>query len=108
MQAEKVSSGVQKVGRLPASLVEGVALWGYVKVEEELRVLDGCVWVVWEEVAGANECGLRCSCLFRLAWCCRSCPVVKMGKLCIEVGSKDKIAFISEDLCIGCGICSRK
>jgi ATP-binding cassette subfamily E protein 1 len=38
----------------------------------------------------------------------RSCPVVKMGKLCIEVKTSDKIAFISEDLCIGCGICSRK
>lgn len=38
----------------------------------------------------------------------RSCPVVKMGKLCIEVLPTDKVAFISEDLCIGCGICSRK
>ena len=38
----------------------------------------------------------------------RSCPVVKMGKLCIEVLSTDKVAFISEDLCIGCGICARK
>lgn len=28
-----------------------------------------------------------------------------MGKLCIEVTSNDKIAWISEDLCIGCGIC---
>ena len=27
------------------------------------------------------------------------------GKLCIEVGSSSKIAFISEELCIGCGIC---
>ena len=27
------------------------------------------------------------------------------GKLCIEVSSKDKIAFLSEELCIGCGIC---
>ncbi|TPX30244.1 hypothetical protein SmJEL517_g06149 [Synchytrium microbalum] len=30
------------------------------------------------------------------------------GKLCIEVGSDSKIAFISEDLCIGCGICTKK
>ena len=28
-----------------------------------------------------------------------------MGKLCIEVSTNDKIAWISEDLCIGCGIC---
>lgn len=31
-----------------------------------------------------------------------------MGKLCIEVTPTDKIAFISEELCIGCGICSKK
>ena len=28
-----------------------------------------------------------------------------MGKLCIEVTPNDKIAAISEELCIGCGIC---
>jgi translation initiation factor RLI1 len=28
-----------------------------------------------------------------------------MGKLCIEVSPTDKIAAISETLCIGCGIC---
>lgn len=37
--------------------------------------------------------------------CKKSCPVVRMGKLCIEVASNDKIAKISEELCIGCGIC---
>ncbi|KAH0826624.1 RNAse L inhibitor-type ATP binding cassette protein [Lanmaoa asiatica] len=31
-----------------------------------------------------------------------------MGKLCIEVKPSDKIAFISEFLCIGCGICVKK
>ena len=40
--------------------------------------------------------------------CKRSCPVVKVGKLCIEVGPKDKIAWLSEELCIGCGICVKK
>ncbi|QRV76461.1 ABC transporter [Ceratobasidium sp. AG-Ba] len=40
--------------------------------------------------------------------CKKSCPVVKMGKLCIEVKPTDKIAFISEILCIGCGICVKK
>ena len=40
--------------------------------------------------------------------CKRSCPVVKVGKLCIEVSPKDKIAFLSEELCIGCGICVKK
>lgn len=33
--------------------------------------------------------------------CKKACPVVKLGKLCIEVGPKSKIAFISEPLCIG-------
>ena len=27
------------------------------------------------------------------------------GKLCIEVSPASKIAFLSEELCIGCGIC---
>ncbi|PKI85385.1 Fe-S cluster-binding ribosome biosynthesis protein [Malassezia vespertilionis] len=40
--------------------------------------------------------------------CKRSCPVVRMGRLCIEVAPASKIAFISETLCIGCGICTKK
>ena len=40
--------------------------------------------------------------------CKKSCPVVKIGKLCIEVKSTDKVAFLSETLCIGCGICVKK
>eukprot|EP00842_Homolaphlyctis_polyrhiza_P006382 jgi/Hompol1/6745/HPOL_005063-RA len=40
--------------------------------------------------------------------CKKSCPVVRMGKLCIEVDPNSKIAFLSEDLCIGCGICVKK
>jgi len=40
--------------------------------------------------------------------CKKSCPVVRMGKLCIEVSPASKIAFISEELCIGCGICVKK
>lgn len=31
-----------------------------------------------------------------------------LGRLCIEVTPTDKIAFISEPLCIGCGICTKK
>lgn len=37
--------------------------------------------------------------------CKKSCPVVRMGKLCIEVNPNSKIASLSEELCIGCGIC---
>uniref|UniRef100_A0A8C9RXR9 ATP-binding cassette, sub-family E (OABP), member 1 n=1 Tax=Scleropages formosus TaxID=113540 RepID=A0A8C9RXR9_SCLFO len=40
--------------------------------------------------------------------CKKSCPVVRMGKLCIEVTSQSKIVWISESLCIGCGICIKK
>ncbi|XP_010511564.1 PREDICTED: ABC transporter E family member 1-like [Camelina sativa] len=40
--------------------------------------------------------------------CKKSCPVVKTGKLCIEVTSASKSAFLSEELCIGCGICVKK
>ena len=36
--------------------------------------------------------------------CKKSCPVVKLGKLCIEVTPKSKLAFISEPLCIGTSI----
>eukprot|EP01056_Protomagalhaensia_sp_Gyna25_P005309 Protomagalhaensia_sp_Gyna_25__5308@NODE_664_length_2890_cov_17_813399_g518_i0_p1_GENE_NODE_664_length_2890_cov_17_813399_g518_i0NODE_664_length_2890_cov_17_813399_g518_i0_p1_ORF_typecomplete_len615_score108_71ABC_tran/PF00005_27/1e18ABC_tran/PF00005_27/2_4e17AAA_21/PF13304_6/4_2e09AAA_21/PF13304_6/6_3e08RLI/PF04068_15/1_2e15AAA_15/PF13175_6/1_9e05AAA_15/PF13175_6/1e05SMC_N/PF02463_19/3_3e02SMC_N/PF02463_19/0_009SMC_N/PF02463_19/50SMC_N/PF02463_19/0_00021AAA_29/PF13555_6/0_064AAA_29/PF13555_6/0_0 len=40
--------------------------------------------------------------------CKRSCPVVRTGKMCIEVEPSSKVAFISEPLCIGCGICVKK
>lgn len=40
--------------------------------------------------------------------CKRSCPVVRQGKLCIEVVPTSKVAYISEHLCIGCGICVKK
>jgi len=40
--------------------------------------------------------------------CKKSCPVVKLGKLCIEVNNKSKIAYIAEPLCIGCGICVKR
>lgn len=36
---------------------------------------------------------------------CRCCVCCPAGKLCIEVSSSSKLAWISEELCIGCGIC---
>eukprot|EP01041_Mallomonas_annulata_P004554 gene4554-9034_t len=40
--------------------------------------------------------------------CKKSCPVVKLGKMCIEASLNSKLAYISEELCIGCGICVKK
>ena len=37
--------------------------------------------------------------------CKTKCPVVRMGKRCVEIGKKSKI---SEVLCIGCGACVRE
>ena len=39
--------------------------------------------------------------------CKRNCPVVSQGKLCIEVTSASKVAYISEELCTGCNICTK-
>lgn len=38
--------------------------------------------------------------------CKKSCPVVRMGSQCITI--QNKLALISEELCIGCGICVKK
>lgn len=40
------------------------------------------------------------------AWLC-DCAL-HAGKLCIEVDATSKVAFISEPLCVGCGICVKK
>eukprot|EP00009_Paramoeba_aestuarina_P017514 CAMPEP_0201531094 /NCGR_PEP_ID=MMETSP0161_2-20130828/46581_1 /ASSEMBLY_ACC=CAM_ASM_000251 /TAXON_ID=180227 /ORGANISM="Neoparamoeba aestuarina, Strain SoJaBio B1-5/56/2" /LENGTH=607 /DNA_ID=CAMNT_0047933777 /DNA_START=1 /DNA_END=1824 /DNA_ORIENTATION=+ len=40
--------------------------------------------------------------------CKQSCPVNRQGKLCIEVTPATKVAQISEELCVGCGICVKK
>jgi translation initiation factor RLI1 len=40
-------------------------------------------------------------------WLQPGCFCCFLGKLCIEVSPADKIAFISEELCIGCGICAK-
>ncbi|CAL4941272.1 unnamed protein product [Urochloa decumbens] len=57
------------------------------------------VTVVEEDRCKPKKCGQECK---------RNCPVVKIGKHCIEVGPKSKSALISKELCIGCGICVKK
>jgi len=40
--------------------------------------------------------------------CKKLCPVVRQGKLCVMVKPESKIAVISEKICIGCNICTKK
>ncbi|CAK0891507.1 unnamed protein product [Prorocentrum cordatum] len=40
--------------------------------------------------------------------CKKFCPVVRTGKACIEADKDSTLAWISEVLCIGCGICVKK
>ena len=40
--------------------------------------------------------------------CQKTCPVNKTGKMCIEVTKASKICFISENMCIGCGMCVKR
>ena len=46
-----------------------------------------------------KKCALECK---------KSCPINKAGKLCIDVTQASKISFVSEDLCIGCGLCIKR
>ncbi|XP_074282919.1 ABC transporter E family member 2-like isoform X2 [Silene latifolia] len=46
-----------------------------------------------------KKCGQECK---------KICPVEKTGKQCIEVTAAAKLAFISEELCFGCGQCVQK
>ena len=53
------------------------------------------VAVVDRELCQSKKCGLECI---------KECPVNINGEECIVLG-KDAISLISEELCIGCGIC---
>ncbi|KAL6201071.1 hypothetical protein ACLB2K_024786 [Fragaria x ananassa] len=57
------------------------------------------IMIVNSDKCKPKKCGQECN---------RSCPVVRSGKLCVEVSPASKIASISEELCIGCGICVKK
>ncbi|KAM7268661.1 hypothetical protein ACFE04_010827 [Oxalis oulophora] len=63
-------------------------------VDQKLRIA-----IVNADRCKPNKCRQECK---------KSCPVVKMGKLCIEVGPATGIATIAEGLCNGCGICVKK
>jgi ATP-binding cassette, sub-family E, member 1 len=53
------------------------------------------VAVLDEDLCHSDKCGLECI---------RDCPVNINGEDCIHLG-EEKLAVISESLCIGCGIC---
>jgi len=53
------------------------------------------VAVVDEDLCQSKKCGLECI---------KECPVNINGEECIVLG-ENKLALISEELCIGCGIC---
>ena len=57
-----------------------------------IAIVDG-------EKCKPKKCNLECK---------KNCPVVRVGKLCIEVTSNSRLATLSESLCIGCGICVKK
>ncbi|CAN6243960.1 unnamed protein product [Urochloa humidicola] len=52
--------------------------------------------VVVEDRCRPNKCGQECR---------RRCPVNATGRQCIQVTPSSKVSMISEDMCIGCGIC---
>ncbi|KAF8750569.1 hypothetical protein HU200_012369 [Digitaria exilis] len=52
--------------------------------------------VVVEDRCRPNKCGQECR---------RRCPVNATGRQCIQVTPSSKLSLISEDMCIGCGIC---
>lgn len=55
-------------------------------------------------VIDADKCKPK-KCSFE---CKKVCPVVMIGKLCIEVNNNSTISKLNEDMCIGCGICVKK
>ncbi|CAI4231443.1 unnamed protein product [Auanema sp. JU1783] len=55
--------------------------------------------IVEKDRCKPKNCGLPCK---------RSCPVNRQGKQCMVVETTSPILFISEVLCIGCGICVKK
>lgn len=57
------------------------------------------VAVLDEELCQPKKCGLECIVY---------CPVNKTGGACIVQRPEDNKALISEDLCMGCGICIKK
>jgi ATP-binding cassette subfamily E protein 1 len=59
--------------------------------ESKLRIA-----IINKEKCKPKNCKLECK---------RACPVNKSGKLCITVEKTSVTCEISEEMCIGCGLC---
>mmetsp|Transcript_8447 Transcript_8447/g.20758 ORF Transcript_8447/g.20758 Transcript_8447/m.20758 type:complete len:451 (+) Transcript_8447:549-1901(+) len=57
------------------------------------------IGIVSSEKCKPSKCQFECK---------KNCPVVRTGKFCIQIDISENIAQISEELCIGCGICVKK
>mmetsp|Transcript_7406 Transcript_7406/g.14395 ORF Transcript_7406/g.14395 Transcript_7406/m.14395 type:complete len:600 (+) Transcript_7406:82-1881(+) len=57
------------------------------------------IGIVSSEKCKPSKCRLECK---------NNCPVVRLGKFCIQIDISENKAKISEELCIGCGICVKK
>jgi ATP-binding cassette subfamily E protein 1 len=96
---------VQELGELAtptrALIKEGPLSKKFGKTSSQLRKADKLtrIAIVSDDKCKPKKCRQECK---------RSCPVVRNGKLCIEVTPASKISVISEELCIGCGICVKK
>ena len=64
------------------------------QVEEKLRIA-----IINPDKCKPKKCHQECK---------KVCPVNKTGKKCIEVEQTSTICFISETLCIGCGMCVKR
>jgi ATP-binding cassette subfamily E protein 1 len=67
--------------------------------EEEADPAKLRIAIVNEDKCKPKKCQLECK---------KFCPVVRTGKFCVEVDKTKKLAYISEPLCIGCGICVKR
>lgn len=65
-----------------------------VESNEKLRIA-----IINPDKCKPRKCKLECS---------RNCPLNKTGKICIDVKPTSTICFISEHLCIGCGMCVKR
>ena len=69
------------------------------KRKEKTEEKNTRIAIVNSDRCKPNKCNQECK---------KNCPVVRIGKLCIEVDKTSKITNISEELCTGCGICVKK